>query len=472
MKYDDVPFNPGYGVEPPRFAGRELVAQTILLGLQRGPGREEFLNIVTGGRGTGKTTLLNHLRRYVTSEWGWSTIKWAGRPSWPLAQLLAEESPRIEHELRSPSQKVRSALRPDSISARTPVGTITKNTEPNASLARSVTASLRQLGQLAEHDNRTIVLFVDELQAVSAVDLAELSGTLQIVTNEEALPVAVVAAGLPSTRKVIGSIPGTTFIERQDEHRLGNLSVDADISCALAGTAISASTFPASLIGFATTARASNMSRTPQPSNSQVARYDRVILIEREDCRVDSGPHFRSSGPACPSAPGVALGAVCGGAGTTDRRRRDQPGHRTARRHLLRTTIRTRRRPRCVPDARDRRGLVIARGEIWWADLPAPTGSGPGKRRPVLVVSADSFNLSRIGNVVAVAISSNLELAAAPGNVAVPANRSGLSKDSVANVSQIITLDKRQLGDRVGALDFDTLAQIEAGLRLALDLAS
>lgn len=227
MKYDDVPFNPGYGVEPPRFAGRELVAQTILLGLQRGPGREEFLNIVTGGRGTGKTTLLNHLRRYVTSEWGWSTIKWAGRPSWPLAQLLAEESPRIEHELRSPSQKVRSALRPDSISARTPVGTITKNTEPNASLARSVTASLRQLGQLAEHNNRTIVLFVDELQAVSAVDLAELSGTLQIVTNEEALPVAVVAAGLPSTRKVIGSIPGTTFIERQDEHRLGNLSVDA-----------------------------------------------------------------------------------------------------------------------------------------------------------------------------------------------------------------------------------------------------
>jgi len=115
---------------------------------------------------------------------------------------------------------------------------------------------------------------------------------------------------------------------------------------------------------------------------------------------------------------------------------------------------------------------VIARGEIWWADLPAPTGSGPGKRRPVLVVSADSFNLSRIGTVVAVAISSNLELAAAPGNVAVPSSRSGLSKDSVVNVSQIVTLDERQLGERVGALDFDTLAQIEAGLRLALDLAS
>ena len=89
-------------------------------------------------------------------------------------------------------------------------------------------------------------------------------------------------------------------------------------------------------------------------------------------------------------------------------------GCTTARRHLLRTTIRTRWRPRCVAGARDRRGLVLARGEIWWADLPAPTGSGPGKRRPVLVVSADSFNLSRIGTVVAVAINSSLELAAAP----------------------------------------------------------
>ena len=113
---------------------------------------------------------------------------------------------------------------------------------------------------------------------------------------------------------------------------------------------------------------------------------------------------------------------------------------------------------------------MIARGEIWWVELPAPTGSGPGKRRPVLVVSADSFNLSRIGTVLAVAISSNLELAAAPGNVAVPSGRSGLPKDSVVNVSQIITLDKRQLAERVGSLDHDTLAQIDAGLRIVLDL--
>ena len=115
---------------------------------------------------------------------------------------------------------------------------------------------------------------------------------------------------------------------------------------------------------------------------------------------------------------------------------------------------------------------MISRGEIWWAELPAPTGSGPGKRRPVLIVSADSFNLSRIGTIVAVAISSNLDLAAAPGNVAVPAGRSGLSRDSVVNVSQIVTLDKQQLGERAGVVDHDTLAQIDAGLRLVLDLVA
>ncbi len=113
---------------------------------------------------------------------------------------------------------------------------------------------------------------------------------------------------------------------------------------------------------------------------------------------------------------------------------------------------------------------MISRGEIWWAELPAPTGSGPGKRRPVIVVSADSFNLSRIGTIVAAAISSNVGLATAPGNVAIPAARSGLAKDSAVNVSQIITLDKRQLSERVGAVDHDTLGQIDAGLRLVLDL--
>jgi len=114
----------------------------------------------------------------------------------------------------------------------------------------------------------------------------------------------------------------------------------------------------------------------------------------------------------------------------------------------------------------------MQRGEIWWADLPAPKGSGPGKRRPVLIVQSDAFNASRIRTVIAAVITSNLDLAAAPGNVLLRGRESNLARDSIVNVSQIVTLDKRQLGARVRALDHDTLAQIDAGIRLVLDLVA
>ena len=91
--------------------------------------------------------------------------------------------------------------------------------------------------------------------------------------------------------------------------------------------------------------------------------------------------------------------------------------------------------------------MVVERGQIWWADLDAPEGSEPGFRRPVLVVQSDAFNRSRIRTVIAVALTSNLRLVEAPGNVLVPANTSGLPKDSVANVSQVLTLDKDYLAD-------------------------
>jgi len=91
--------------------------------------------------------------------------------------------------------------------------------------------------------------------------------------------------------------------------------------------------------------------------------------------------------------------------------------------------------------------VVVERGQIWWADLDAPEGSEPGFRRPVLVVQSDAFNRSRIRTVIAVALTSNLRLVEAPGNVLVPANTSGLPKDSVANVSQVLTLDKDYLAD-------------------------
>jgi len=112
--------------------------------------------------------------------------------------------------------------------------------------------------------------------------------------------------------------------------------------------------------------------------------------------------------------------------------------------------------------------MVIAQGEIWWADLPEPTGSEPGFRRPVLVVQCDEFNRSRIGTVVCVALTSNLRWADAPGNVKLPARASGLSKESVANVSQVVTLDKSVLTERVGRLPSRKLDLVLDGINVVL----
>lgn len=112
----------------------------------------------------------------------------------------------------------------------------------------------------------------------------------------------------------------------------------------------------------------------------------------------------------------------------------------------------------------------MRRGELWWADLRARRGSAPALCRPVLVVSSDAYNRSRIATVVCVTITSNLRLADAPGNVPLAAGTGGLPKDSVANVSQVVTLDKTDLGERLGALDRPTLRRVEAGLRLVLGL--
>lgn len=112
----------------------------------------------------------------------------------------------------------------------------------------------------------------------------------------------------------------------------------------------------------------------------------------------------------------------------------------------------------------------MRRGEIWWASLPEPSGSGPGLRRPLLIVSANSFNESRISTVIAVVITSNLRLADAPGNVRLPSRGTGLAKPSIANVSQVITVDKSFLTERLGRLSARLLTDVDEGLRLALSL--
>jgi len=112
----------------------------------------------------------------------------------------------------------------------------------------------------------------------------------------------------------------------------------------------------------------------------------------------------------------------------------------------------------------------IQRGEIWWADLPEPRRSEPGYRRPVLVIQADAFNRSRIQTVLVAVITSNIDLAAAPGNVVLPARSWGLPRDSVVNVSQVLTLDRGFLTEHAGTLPARLQGSVDAGLRLILQL--
>ena len=112
----------------------------------------------------------------------------------------------------------------------------------------------------------------------------------------------------------------------------------------------------------------------------------------------------------------------------------------------------------------------MQRGEIWWTDLGPSKGSSPARSRPVLIVQTDSFNASRIGTVIVAAITSNLRLADAPGNILLKKRASRLPKDSVVNVSQLLTLDRSFLSKPIGRLTGDRMSQVDEGIRLVLSL--
>jgi mRNA interferase MazF len=112
--------------------------------------------------------------------------------------------------------------------------------------------------------------------------------------------------------------------------------------------------------------------------------------------------------------------------------------------------------------------MVIAQGEVWWADLPDPVGSGPGFRRPVVVVQGEALNRSRLATAVCVPLTSNLGWAEAPGNVRLPARTTGLPRDSVANVSQLVTLDRTLLTERAGQVSRKQLELVLGGIDLVL----
>lgn len=112
--------------------------------------------------------------------------------------------------------------------------------------------------------------------------------------------------------------------------------------------------------------------------------------------------------------------------------------------------------------------MVISQGEIWWADLPAPVGSAPGFRRPVVVVQGDALNRSRLATAVCVPLTSNLRWTDAPGNVLLAARTTGLPRDSVANASQVIALDRSLLDERAGRLPRAKLELLLSGLDVVL----
>lgn len=112
--------------------------------------------------------------------------------------------------------------------------------------------------------------------------------------------------------------------------------------------------------------------------------------------------------------------------------------------------------------------MSITQGDVWWADLPEPRGSGPGFRRPVVVVQGDALNRSRIATVVCVPLTSNVKWAAAPGNVLLPPGVTGLPKESVVNVSQVVTLDKTDLTERAGKLPRSKLRLVLSGIDVIL----
>jgi mRNA interferase MazF len=114
--------------------------------------------------------------------------------------------------------------------------------------------------------------------------------------------------------------------------------------------------------------------------------------------------------------------------------------------------------------------VVVERRDVWWADLEEPRGSEPGFTRPILIVQADAFNRSRLRTVLGLVLSSNPKLLDAPGNALLPSKVTGLPKDSVANVTQIVTLDEDYLTERAGRLPPRLMVQVDAGLKLVLDL--
>lgn len=209
-------------------AGRQGVINEILVRLSRGPGRHEFVTVVAGARGVGKTVLLADIGAHVRAENRWLTIDW--NAGLPLADVLAEQSAQIDRQLRGFLRRGARGVDGGELTVKVAPGGVGAEARVERSRrapSRSVYAQLERIARGAADRRRTVVLLVDELQAGSADDLKALTAALQQLVNVERLPLAMVAVGLPSTRSVLRSAdvsPG--FAERLEPLTLGNLDDD------------------------------------------------------------------------------------------------------------------------------------------------------------------------------------------------------------------------------------------------------
>ena len=235
---EDSPFAPGFGSPPPFLAGRTELTHDTLGRLRRGPSHE-FHTIVLGPRGSGKTIWIDSIAELTRSELQSSVIDWnASDRDRPLRTAVAEQAGDVERELQSRIRRGLKRLEGGVGVRAAPAGI---GGEARASLSvqppvgeSSVVHTLTHLGRLAATRQRVVVLRVDELQAGSEEDLTTLGSAVQIVANSGGLPVALVAAGLPSTQQKLhdmavgrNSSPSAGFLERQEIHEIGNLDQSA-----------------------------------------------------------------------------------------------------------------------------------------------------------------------------------------------------------------------------------------------------
>lgn len=217
------PFNPGFGVDPPHVAGRAAVIHRLLANLNDGPGRSTYLNIVVGGRGVGKTVLLNQLQQHVTEQYRWPVLRWTAGPDASFVATLDDELDRIQAAL---GRRGRGRLASGKVGVS--AGVVSADVVLAARPRRpgTVAGMLRRLGEQAADRGKQVVLLVDEIQAGNDASLRALSAGLQ-ETNGAKLPVGLVAVGLPVTPRRLRDIDGITFLERQQPIELGNLDDSA-----------------------------------------------------------------------------------------------------------------------------------------------------------------------------------------------------------------------------------------------------